>query len=98
MEVGKKEELLVGKIMLYKIGIWAWLEYPQLGTKDSNTFLIFLMCEALILENLVSIVVGCVCVGSWQVTIHTKNYHSLTIFNTYPSFMHHGGNLESNFD
>ncbi len=29
--------------------------------------------------------------------IYTKNYHNLIVFSTYPSFMHHGGNLENNF-
>jgi hypothetical protein len=26
-----------------------------------------------------------------------KKYHSLTIFSTYLSFMHHGGNLENKY-
>jgi len=29
--------------------------------------------------------------------VYTKNNHSLIVFSTYPSFMHHGGNLENNF-
>jgi hypothetical protein len=32
-----------------------------------------------------------------HVTVYTKNYHNLIVFNTYMSFMHHGGNLENNF-
>jgi hypothetical protein len=35
--------------------------------------------------------------GCWQAMVYTKNCHSLTIFNTYPNFMHHVGNLENNF-
>jgi len=33
---------------------------------------------------------------SWQAMVYTKKCHSLIVFNTYPSFMHHGGNLENN--
>ncbi len=29
--------------------------------------------------------------------VYKKNYQSLTIFSTYPSFMHHGENLENNY-
>ncbi len=29
--------------------------------------------------------------------VYTKNYHNLIDFDTYSSFMHHGGNLENNF-
>ncbi len=41
MEVGKKEELLVGKRMLYKVGVRTWLESLQLRTKDSYIYFIF---------------------------------------------------------
>jgi hypothetical protein len=29
--------------------------------------------------------------------VYTNNYHNLTIFSTYSSFMHHGENLENKF-
>jgi hypothetical protein len=32
-----------------------------------------------------------------HVMMYTKNSHNLTIFSTYSSFMHHGGNLKNNF-
>jgi hypothetical protein len=35
--------------------------------------------------------------GWMQAMVYTKN-HSLTIFNTHLSFMHHSGNLENNFN
>jgi hypothetical protein len=37
------------------------------------------------------------CARCWQVTVYTIKYHILIISGTYPSFMHHGGNLENNF-
>jgi hypothetical protein len=62
----KKEELLVGRRMLYKARVWTWLEFPQL-TKNSNIIYLFSI-EALIWEKN-PIVVNYVCVGSWQKTI-----------------------------
>jgi hypothetical protein len=35
--------------------------------------------------------------GCWQIMVYTKNCHSLIVFNTYLSFMHHGEKSENNF-
>jgi hypothetical protein len=35
--------------------------------------------------------------GGLHAMVYTKNYHNLTIFNTYPIFMHCGENLENKF-